>query len=95
MPFVDQRWLGGMLTNFKTVKAVAQAAQGHAGHARRPALEATIKKEALLFDRELSKLEKDIGGIQDMNALPDAHVRRRRRLPQDRGGRGQQAGHSR
>ena len=71
MPFVDQRWLGGMLTNFKTVKGSLkklkdmQASKESGG-------EPLIKKEALLFDRELVKLEKDIGGIQDMSALPDA-----------------------
>lgn len=71
VPYVDQRWLGGMLTNFKTVKASIKKlkdmqAQVEAG------LEQMSKKEALLFQRELEKLEKDIGGIQDMNALPDA-----------------------
>ncbi|HKX44519.1 MAG TPA: 30S ribosomal protein S2 [Burkholderiaceae bacterium] len=71
MPFVDQRWLGGMLTNFKTVKGSLKKlkdmkAQVEAG------TEIRIKKEALLFERELAKLEKDMGGIQDMNALPDA-----------------------
>ncbi|MCW5664316.1 MAG: 30S ribosomal protein S2 [Piscinibacter sp.] len=71
MPFVDQRWLGGMLTNFKTVKGSLKKlkdmqAQVEAGNENR------TKKEALLFQRELAKLEKDIGGIQDMNALPDA-----------------------
>jgi small subunit ribosomal protein S2 len=71
MPFVDQRWLGGMLTNFKTVKASLKKlkemqAQKEAG------LEQLTKKEGLMFERELGKLEKDIGGIQDMNALPDA-----------------------
>ena len=71
MPFVDQRWLGGMMTNFKTVKASLKKlkemqAQVDAG--TQPAL----KKEALMFQREITKLEKDIGGIQDMNALPDA-----------------------
>jgi len=71
MPFVDQRWLGGMLTNFKTVKGSLKKlkdmkAQVEAG------TEIRIKKEALLFQRELAKLEKDMGGIQDMGALPDA-----------------------
>jgi small subunit ribosomal protein S2 len=71
MPFVDQRWLGGMLTNFKTVKGSLKKlkdmqAQAEAG------LDQLSKKEALLFQRELVKLEKDIGGIQDMGALPDA-----------------------
>ena len=71
MPYVDQRWLGGMLTNFKTVKASLKKlkdmqAQKESGG------EPLIKKEALMFDRELAKLEKEIGGIQDMTALPDA-----------------------
>jgi small subunit ribosomal protein S2 len=71
MPYVDQRWLGGMLTNFKTVKGSLKKlkdmnAQIEAG--TQPA----IKKEALMFQREIAKLEKDIGGIADMNALPDA-----------------------
>lgn len=71
VPFVDQRWLGGMLTNFKTVKTSIKRlkdlkAQQEAG------LEGLSKKEQLTFSREIAKLEKDIGGIQDMNALPDA-----------------------
>ena len=71
MPFVDQRWLGGMMTNFKTVKGSLKKlkdmkAQVEAG------TEIRIKKEALMFEREMIKLEKDIGGIQDMSALPDA-----------------------
>jgi small subunit ribosomal protein S2 len=71
MPFVNQRWLGGMLTNFKTVKISLKRlkemkAQQEAG------LESMSKKEQLMFARELAKLEKDIGGIQDMNTLPDA-----------------------
>jgi small subunit ribosomal protein S2 len=71
MPYVDQRWLGGMLTNFKTVKTSIKRlkdmkAQQEAG------LEAMSKKEQLMFAREMEKLEKDIGGIQDMATLPDA-----------------------
>ena len=71
MPFVDQRWLGGMMTNFKTVKGSLKRlkemkAQVEAG------TEIRIKKEALMFQRDLAKLEKDMGGIQDMSALPDA-----------------------
>ena len=71
VPFVDQRWLGGMLTNFKTVKTSIKRlkemkAQQEAG------LDTISKKEQLTFKREIDKLEKDIGGIQDMNALPDA-----------------------
>ena len=71
VPFVDQRWLGGMLTNFKTVKTSIKRlkdmkVQQEAG------LDAMSKKEQLMFARELAKLEKDIGGIQDMATLPDA-----------------------
>jgi small subunit ribosomal protein S2 len=71
MPFVDQRWLGGMMTNFKTVKGSLKKLKDMQAK-REAGTEAMIKKEALLFERELGKLEKDIGGIQDMNALPDA-----------------------
>ncbi len=71
IPYVDQRWLGGMLTNFKTVKTSIKRlkemkAQQEAG------LDTISKKEQLTFKREIEKLEKDIGGIQDMTALPDA-----------------------
>jgi len=71
MPFVDQRWLGGMLTNFKTVKGSLKRLKDMKAQVEAGA-EIRIKKEALMFQRELQKLEKDIGGIQDMNALPDA-----------------------
>ncbi len=71
MPFVDQRWLGGMLTNFKTVKGSLKKLKDMQA-TREAGTEQMIKKEALMFDRELAKLEKDIGGIQDMGALPDA-----------------------
>ena len=71
MPYVDQRWLGGMLTNFKTVKGSLKKLKDMQAQ-KESGAEMRIKKEALLFDRELAKLEKDIGGIQDMNALPDA-----------------------
>jgi small subunit ribosomal protein S2 len=71
VPFVDQRWLGGMLTNFKTVKTSIKRlkdmkVQQEAG------LDSMSKKEQLMFARELEKLERDIGGIQDMSVLPDA-----------------------
>ena len=71
VPYVDQRWLGGMLTNFKTVKTSIKRlkemkAQQEVG------LESLSRKEQLMFARELAKLERDIGGIQDMNGLPDA-----------------------
>jgi small subunit ribosomal protein S2 len=71
VPYVDQRWLGGMLTNFKTVKTSIKRLkdmkiQQEAG------LDVLSKKEQLMFKREMEKLEKDIGGIQDMAVLPDA-----------------------
>ncbi len=71
MPFVDQRWLGGMMTNFKTVKGSLKRLKDMKAQIE-SGTEIRIKKEALMFERELAKLEKDIGGIQDMNALPDA-----------------------
>ena len=71
VPYVDQRWLGGMLTNFKTVKGSLKKLKDMQAQVE-TGLEQLSKKEGLLFQRELSKLEKDIGGIQDMGALPDA-----------------------
>ena len=72
VPFVNQRWLGGMLTNFKTVKGSIKKIKDMQAQVETGGLEQLKKKEGLLFQRELSKLERDIGGIQDMNALPDA-----------------------
>jgi small subunit ribosomal protein S2 len=71
VPFVDQRWLGGMLTNFKTVKGSLKKLKDMQA-TKEGGTEPLIKKEALMFDRDLVKLEKNIGGIQDMAALPDA-----------------------
>ena len=71
-PYVDQRWLGGMLTNFKTVKGSLKKLKDAQETKESGGLETMSKKEALMFERELTKLEKDIGGIQDMGALPDA-----------------------
>jgi len=71
MPYVDQRWLGGMLTNFKTVKGSLKKLKDMKAQVDTGA-ELRIKKEALMFQRDITKLEKDIGGIQDMSALPDA-----------------------
>jgi small subunit ribosomal protein S2 len=70
-PYVDQRWLGGMLTNFKTVKGSLKKLKDMQT-TKEGGMESLSKKEALMFDREIAKLEKDIGGIQDMGALPDA-----------------------
>lgn len=71
MPFVDQRWLGGMLTNFKTVKGSLKKLKDMQAQLE-SGTDTRTKKEQLMFQRELDKLVKDIGGIQDMNALPDA-----------------------
>lgn len=71
MPYVDQRWLGGMMTNFKTVKASLKKLKEMQAQ-KEVGLEQMSKKEGLMFEREIGKLEKDIGGIQDMAALPDA-----------------------
>jgi small subunit ribosomal protein S2 len=71
MPFVDQRWLGGMLTNFKTVKGSLKKLKDMQAQIESGA-DVRTKKESLLFQREIAKLEKDIGGIQDLTALPDA-----------------------
>jgi small subunit ribosomal protein S2 len=71
VPYVDQRWLGGMLTNFKTVKTSIKRLKDMKVQ-QESGLDAMSKKEQLMFARELEKLEKDIGGIQDMATLPDA-----------------------
>jgi small subunit ribosomal protein S2 len=72
MPFVDERWLGGMLTNFKTVKTSIKRLRDMETTIAEGGVERLSKKEALLFSRELEKLNKSIGGIKDMNGLPDA-----------------------
>jgi small subunit ribosomal protein S2 len=69
--YVDQRWLGGMLTNFKTVKTSIKRLKDMKAQ-QETGLDSMSKKEQLMFARELAKLEKDIGGIQDMVTLPDA-----------------------
>jgi len=71
VPFVNQRWLGGMLTNFKTVKTSIKRLKDMKTQLE-TGLDALSKKEQLMFAREIAKLERDIGGIQDMVALPDA-----------------------
>jgi small subunit ribosomal protein S2 len=72
MPFVDQRWLGGMLTNFKTVKTSIKRLKDMEALAEDGGLERMSKKEALSHSRELEKLNKTLGGIKDMAGLPDA-----------------------
>ncbi|MEJ5210776.1 MAG: 30S ribosomal protein S2 [Burkholderiales bacterium] len=72
MPFVNHRWLGGMLTNFKTVKQSVKRLREMQQMAEDGTLDKMAKKEALGYRRELEKLERSLGGIQDMNNLPDA-----------------------
>ena len=71
-PFVDQRWLGGMLTNFKTIKQSTKRLKDMEAMTEDGSLEKLGKKEALMTTRELAKLQKSIGGIKEMNTLPDA-----------------------
>jgi len=72
MPFVDHRWLGGMLSNFKTVKGSIKRLKDLETMKTDGTLDRMSKREALSLTRELDKLEKSLGGIKDMGALPDA-----------------------
>ena len=72
VPCIDQRWLGGMLTNFKTVRQSLKRLKDMEAVIAEGGLEKMPKKEALQFSRDLEKLQKSIGGIKDMNGLPDA-----------------------
>jgi len=72
MPYVNNRWLGGMLTNFKTVRSSIKRLKDMEAMAADGGLERMPKKEALLFEREMEKLNRSIGGIKDMVGLPDA-----------------------
>jgi len=72
MPFVDHRWLGGMLTNFKTVKQSIKRLKEMEALQQEGGLERMSKKEALTITRELEKLQRSLGGIKDLQALPDA-----------------------
>jgi small subunit ribosomal protein S2 len=71
-PFVDHRWLGGMLTNFKTVKISIKRLRDMEIMVQDGSLEKLSKKEQLTFQRELVKLDRSLGGIKEMNGLPDA-----------------------
>ena len=72
MPFVDHRWLGGMLTNYKTVRQSIFRLKELKKMQDEGLFNGMIKKEALMLTRELEKLERSLGGIQDMAGLPDA-----------------------
>ena len=72
MHFVDERWLGGMLTNFKTVKQSIKRLKEVEAMMEDGSIERLSKREALTVRRELDKLQKSIGGIKEMGGLPDA-----------------------
>jgi len=71
-PYVDYRWLGGMLTNYKTVKASIKRLKDMEAMSKDGTLDKLPKKEALGYQREIVKLDRSLGGIKDMNGLPDA-----------------------
>src|SRR5580658_2854491 len=72
MPYVNQRWLGGMLTNFKTIRASIKRLGELQDMATSGALDKRGKKEATQLRREMIKLERSLGGIKEMEGLPDA-----------------------
>lgn len=71
-PFVSHRWLGGMLTNYKTIRASIRRLRDLEGQAQDGTFAKLTKKEALMRTRDMEKLERSIGGIKDMSGLPDA-----------------------
>jgi small subunit ribosomal protein S2 len=71
-PYVDYRWLGGMLTNFKTVKLSIKRLKDMEAMMEDGGMDKVSKKEALGLKREMVKLERSLGGIKDMAGLPDA-----------------------
>ena len=71
-PYVDYRWLGGMLTNFKTVKQSIKRLKDMEQMVQDGSIERLAKKEALHYQREIAKLQRSLGGIKELNALPDA-----------------------
>ena len=71
-PYVNQRWLGGMLTNFKTIKLSIKRLHDMEAMMQDGTLDKLVKKEALDLQRELEKLNSSLGGIKDMKGLPDA-----------------------
>jgi len=71
-PYVDHRWLGGMLTNYKTVKQSIKRLKEMEAMVQDGSLDKLAKKEALNYQREMVKLERSLGGIKDMQGMPDA-----------------------
>jgi small subunit ribosomal protein S2 len=71
MPYVSHRWLGGMLTNYKTIRASIKRLRDFEAQQTDGTFEKLTKKEALMRTRAIEKLERSIGGIKDMGGLPD------------------------
>jgi len=71
-PYVDHRWLGGMLTNFKTVRQSIKRLKEVDAMIQDGSVEKLSKKEGLRFQRELAKLQRSLGGIRELDSLPDA-----------------------
>ena len=71
-PFVDHRWLGGMLTNYKTIRASIKRLRELEAQSQDGTFAKLTKKEALMRTRDLEKLDRSLGGIKDMGGLPDA-----------------------
>ncbi|MFD1216215.1 MULTISPECIES: 30S ribosomal protein S2 [Microbulbifer] len=71
-PYVSNRWLGGMLTNYKTIRASIKRYRDLEAQSQDGTFEKLTKKEALMRTRTMDKLERSIGGIKDMGGLPDA-----------------------
>lgn len=72
MPYVNHRWLGGMLTNWKTIRQSIRRLKDLEGQSQDGTFDKLTKKEALMRTREMEKLERSLGGIKDMGGLPDA-----------------------
>ncbi|WP_185266338.1 30S ribosomal protein S2 [Halopseudomonas xiamenensis] len=72
MPYVDHRWLGGMLTNYKTIRQSIKRLRDLETQAEDGTFTKLTKKEALMRSRDLEKLDRSLGGIKDMGGLPDA-----------------------
>src|SRR5688500_9400097 len=72
MPYVNERWLGGMLTNFSTISGRVKKMQEYERMKAAGDFEAMPKKEALILSRELEKLQRNLGGIRNLSRLPDA-----------------------
>ena len=72
MPFVSHRWLGGMLTNYRTILASVKRLKQLEGMSEDGSIDHLVKKEVLQLTRERDKLERSLGGVKDMKGLPDA-----------------------